>query len=64
VAAMNGALAEWVADTGQAFASRPASGARVVDRKPEERGRWTPNVEVEGWRGFLLPGGTKGLQKP
>jgi hypothetical protein len=34
VAAMSGAIAERVADNGQAFASLPASGARVADKEP------------------------------
>ena len=52
---MNGALAEWVADTGQAFASRPASGARVADR--EWRGTnhgGLAYVEVEDWSRFSV----------
>jgi len=53
VAAKSGGT-ERFADTGQAFASLPASGARVADKEPEERGRWTAYVEVKGWRVFLL----------
>lgn len=53
VAAKSGGT-ERFADTGQAFASLPASGARVADKEPEGRGRWTAHVEVEGWRVFLL----------
>ena len=52
--AANSGGTERFADTGQAFASLPASGARVADKEPEERGRWTAHVEVEGWRVFLL----------
>jgi len=52
--AANSGGTERFADTGQAFASLPASGARVADKEPEERGRWTAHVEVKGWRVFLL----------
>jgi hypothetical protein len=52
--AANSGGTERFADTGQALASLPASGARVADKEPEGRGRWTAHVEVEGWRVFLL----------
>ncbi len=52
--AANSGGTERFADTGQALASLHASGARVADKEPEERGRWTAHVEVEGWRVFLL----------
>lgn len=55
VAAMSGAIAQRVADTGQAFASLPASGAGGGgQRAVRNERRWTAHVEVEGWRVFLL----------
>lgn len=62
--AANSGGTERFADTVQAFASLPASGARVADKEPEERGRWTAHVEVEGWSRFsvLFPDFSSGLQ--